>query len=64
MPEGIKDYVARIEAELDEDRRLALDTAAVPSWDVFPFEAEGLRLKPVDMPAEVEAPRFGEDPKT
>ncbi len=64
MLEGIEDYVARIEAELDEDRRLALDPAGIPGWEVFPFEAEGLRLKPLDRLAEVEAPRSGEDPAT
>lgn len=64
MPEGIEDYVARIEAELDTERRLALDTTGVPSWDVFPFEAEGLRLKPLDPLTAVEAPRFGEDAAT
>ena len=64
MLEGIEDYVARIEAELDEDRRLALDPAGIPGWEVFPFEPGGLRLKPLDRLAEVEAPRSGEDPAT
>ncbi len=60
MPEGIEEYYARIDRALDAGARLPLDEAAIPLWDIFPFEAEGLRLKPLRPPAEAEEPRAGE----
>ncbi|MEJ7629036.1 MAG: hypothetical protein WKF54_05535 [Nocardioidaceae bacterium] len=62
MPETIEEYYARIEAAVDDEGRLALIAADIPNWDIFPFEADGLRLKPVDPLADVEAPRHGEEP--
>lgn len=62
MPESAADYHARIRAHGDVDGRLALPAGGIPYWEVFPFELQGLRLKPVDPLLEVEAPRAGEDP--
>jgi len=62
MPEKIEDYYDRIEAAADDEGRLATN-AEIQAWDVFPFESEGLRLKPLEALAEVEAPRHCEDRK-
>ena len=62
MPETIDDYYARIIAATDDDGRLAIPDGGIPYWEIFPFEAEGLRLKPIEPLAEAEPPRGGEDP--
>jgi len=62
MPETIEDYYKRIEAAADDEGRLATN-AEIQAWDVFPFESEGLRLKPLGALAQAEAPRHGEDGK-
>ncbi len=61
MPESAAEYAARIAAAQDPDGRLALDPEGVIAWDVFPFEVEGLRLKPGPVPGD-ERVRDGEDP--
>ena len=60
MPETIEDYYARVVAAADEEGRLAIPVDGIPYWEIFPFEAEGLRLKPIEPLAEVEEPRHGE----
>ncbi len=62
MPEAIEDYYARVLAAADAEQRIALDSAGIPTWDIFPFEPEGLRLKPLAPLADDETPRNGEDP--
>jgi len=59
MPETIEDYYARVEAAADADGRLA-SNAEIQAWEVFPFESDGLRLKPIDPLAPAEALRHGE----
>ncbi|MBP6996609.1 MAG: hypothetical protein KBB39_10775 [Phycicoccus sp.] len=61
-PERIEDYDARITAALGPHRRPEAGAVEVVTWDVFPFEADGLAVKPVDGLVSQEAPRFGEDP--
>lgn len=63
MPESTEEYVARIVAAQDAEGRLALDPEGVMAWDVFPFETEGLRLKPGPVLGD-ERNRLGEDPAT
>lgn len=63
MPETIEDYYARVKAAVDHEGRLAIPADAIPYWEVFPFEAEGLRLKPVEPLAGAEMSRHGEDGK-
>jgi len=63
MPESVEDYVARIAAAQDAEGRIALDPQGVIAWDVFPFETDGLRLKPGPVLGE-ERTRSGEDPAT
>lgn len=60
MAEGIEEYAARIERALGEDRRLPMTGAEIPYWEIFPFEAEGLQIKPVESLVAVEEPRHGE----
>lgn len=63
-PETIDAYYARVVAAADAERRLTLDAANIPGWDIFPFEGDGLRLKAIEPLADVEEPRYGEDPAT
>ena len=63
MSETIEDYYARVMAAADDEGRLAIPSDGIPYWEIFPFEAEGLRLKPVGPLAEVEEPRDGEGGK-
>jgi len=60
MPETIEDYYSRVMATADDEGRLAIPADGIPYWEVFPFEAEGLRLKPIEPLADVEEPRHGE----
>ena len=61
-PESIEDYYARVAAATDDEGRLPVAIEAMPGWDIFPFELEGLRIKPLEPLSDVEPPRRGEDP--
>jgi hypothetical protein len=61
MPESIEEYAARIAAAQDADGRLPLEEQGFLTWDVFPFEVEGLRLKPGPTLADDESARRGEE---
>lgn len=61
-PESIEDYYARIRAAADEDGRLTVAVEEMPGWDIFPFEADSLRIKPLQPLADTEPDRAGEDP--
>ncbi|MBM6400034.1 hypothetical protein [Phycicoccus sonneratiae] len=63
MPESIEEYAARVAAAQDADGRIPIDPEGVVAWDVFPFETDGLRLKPGPVLGE-ERVRTGEDPAT
>jgi len=62
MPESIEEFYARVKAAADDEGRLAMPAAGIPNWEIFPFESEGLRLKPLEPLAKAEAARDGEDP--
>lgn len=62
MPETIDDYYKRVMAAVDDEGRLAIPAGGIPYWEIFPFEAEGLRLKPIGPLADAEEPRHGEVP--
>ncbi len=62
MPETIEQYYARVVQAADEDGRIAIESGDIASWDIFPFEAEGLRLKRIAPLSEAEEARPGEDP--
>lgn len=54
--------VARARAAVGADGRLPLGD--VTTWDIFPFEPDGLRVRELDDPVAVEPARSGEDPST
>ena len=61
-PESAEEFHARIAAATDEEGRLPVAIEAMPGWDIFPFELDGLRVKPLEPLADAEPPRVGEDP--
>jgi hypothetical protein len=58
--ETVEHYYARIAAAAGEDGRLPVAVEEMPGWDIYPYEIEGLRLKPVQPPADEEPARRGE----
>lgn len=62
MPESAEDYYARIAAATDAEGRLPVAVEEMPGWDIYPYETDSLRLKPLRPLAEAEPPRAGEDP--
>jgi diadenosine tetraphosphate (Ap4A) HIT family hydrolase len=61
-PESAEDFHARVAAATGPDGRLPLAVEEMPGWDIFPYEIESLRLKPLQPLADAEPPRAGEDP--
>lgn len=60
QPESIEDYYARI-AAATVDGRLPVAVEEMPGWDIFPYEIDSLRIKPLQPLAAAEPPRRGED---
>lgn len=60
--ETAEEFHARIAAATDDEGRLTVAIEAMPGWDVFPYEIDGLRIKPLEPLVDVEPPREGEDP--
>jgi hypothetical protein len=56
-----EDYHARILAAADADGRLAVAVEEMPGWDIYPYEIDSLRHKPLQPLADEEPPRRGED---
>ncbi|NYE36433.1 hypothetical protein F4692_001566 [Nocardioides cavernae] len=61
-PESIEDYYARVAAATDAEGRLAVRVEEMPGWFVYPYELDGLRIKPLEPLEAVEPDRRGEDP--
>jgi len=61
-PESAEDFYARVLAATDEERRLTVAVEEMPGWDIYPFEIDSLRIKPLQPLADAEPPRGGEDP--
>ena len=61
-PETAEDFYARVAAATDDEGRLPVAVEEMPGWDIFPFELDGLRIKPLQPLADEEPPRRGEDP--
>jgi hypothetical protein len=61
-PESIEEYYARIAAAADGDGRLPVAVEEMPGWDIYPYEIDSLRLKPLQQLADEEPPRRGENP--
>lgn len=60
--ETAEDFHARVAAATDDEGRLPVAIEAMPGWDIFPFELDGLRVKALEPLADAEPPRQGEDP--
>ena len=60
--ETAEEFHARVAAATDEEGRLPVRIEAMPGWDIFPFELDGLRVKPLEPLLDEEPPRHGEDP--
>jgi hypothetical protein len=58
--ESPEDYHARIVAAADAEGRLAVAVEEMPGWDIYPYEIDSLRLKPLQPLAEAEPARRGE----
>lgn len=63
-PETAEDFHARVLAAAGPDGRLDVAVEEMPGWDIFPFEIDSLRMKPLQPLADAEPPRRGEDPTT
>jgi diadenosine tetraphosphate (Ap4A) HIT family hydrolase len=62
QPESIEDFHARVAAATNDEGRLPVRVEAMPGWDIFPFELDGLRIKPLEALADADPARVGEDP--
>lgn len=60
--ETADEFNARVAAATDDEGRLPVAIELMPGWDIFPFELDGLRIKPLQDMYDVEPPRRGEDP--
>ena len=60
--ETAEEFHARVAAATDDEGRLPVQIEAMPGWDIFPFELDGLRIRPLEPMSEEEPPRHGEDP--
>lgn len=60
--ETAEQFHARVAAATDAEGRLAVAVEEMPGWDIFPFEIDSLRIKPLQPLLDHEPPRRGEDP--
>ncbi|SEC08955.1 hypothetical protein SAMN04489844_1656 [Nocardioides exalbidus] len=61
-PESIEEYYARVAAATDDEGRLTVAIEEMPGWFIYPYELDGLRIKPLEPLSDVEPDRVGEDP--
>jgi hypothetical protein len=59
--ESPEDYHARIVAAADAQGRLAVAVEEMAGWDIYPYELDSLRLKPLQPLADEEPDRRGEN---
>ncbi|MDQ2781714.1 MAG: hypothetical protein M3Y26_04155 [Actinomycetota bacterium] len=63
MRESAEDYYARVAGAAGPDGRLpTLSADATSEWDIFLYETESLRVRPLQPLLDAESPRRGEDP--
>lgn len=55
-----EEYYARLAAATGEDGRLAVAVEEMPGWDIYPYEIDSLRIKPLQPLGDAEPPRRGE----
>jgi diadenosine tetraphosphate (Ap4A) HIT family hydrolase len=56
-----EEFYARVAAATDEEGRLPVAVEEMPGWDIFPYEIDSLRIKPLRPLADEEPPRRAED---
>lgn len=56
-----EEYYARIAAATDDEGRLPVAVEEMPGWDIYPYEIDSLRIKPLRPLDDEEAPRRAED---
>jgi hypothetical protein len=61
-PESAEEFYARVLAATDDEGRLPVAVEEMPGWDIYPYEIDSLRLKPLQPLADAEPDRAGEDP--
>ncbi|MDZ5661258.1 hypothetical protein SFC79_05720 [Nocardioides sp. S-58] len=61
--ETAEEFHARVAAATDDEGRLPVAIELMPGWDIFPFELDGLRIKPLEPMVDAEPPRVGDDPE-
>lgn len=59
--ESPEEFHTRVAAATDDEGRLPVAIELMPGWDIFPFELDGLRIKPLEPLQDAEPPREGED---
>ncbi len=60
--ESADEFHARVAEATDDEGRLPVAIELMPGWDIFPFELDGLRIKPLEPLADAEPARHGDDP--
>ncbi len=60
--ETAEEFHARVAAATDDEGRLPVAIELMPGWDIFPFELDSLRIKPLEALLDEEPTRRGEDP--
>ncbi|GAB3859489.1 hypothetical protein GCM10028801_20970 [Nocardioides maradonensis] len=60
-PESAEAFHARLVAAADAEGRLPVATDQMAGWDIYPFELDGLRLKPLQPLGDAEWPRDGDN---
>jgi hypothetical protein len=60
--ESAEDFYARVAAATDDEGRLAVAIEEMPGWFIYPYELDGLRIKPLEPLEDAEPARAGEDP--
>ncbi len=61
-PESAEEFYARVQAATGDEGRLPVAVEEMPGWDIYPYEIDSLRLKPLQPLADKEPARAGEDP--
>jgi hypothetical protein len=61
-PESAEEFYARVRAATGPEGRLSVAIEEMSGWDIYPFEIDSLRMKPLQPLAEAEPARGGEDP--
>ena len=57
-----EEYYARVAAATDAEGRLPVAVEEMPGWDIYPYETDSLRIKPLRPLDAHEPDRRGEDP--